>query len=402
MRRLLVIASVLSAVLAQVPAPALASSKEEAKQLFESGLKLMKADDFAAAAAIFERSVALYPTQNGLFNLANCYKAMERYPEALEALARLRRDFSDKLNPIIKEAIERQERELQSMVARLAITTEPGGARVTVDGRDVGTGPALGPLVLTPGEHELEAAANGHRNLRRAVRLAAGESRSEVLQLAPEPSLVDLRADVAGAAVLVDGVQVGQTPLAAPLSLPPGNHAIVLRAPGHLPAERQIEIKPGESQVLDITLPPFEAARPAAVAPAEKAAPPAVELTASTEPSQPRARLWRVLAWSSAAAAVASGAAALVFWKALADPKFRDAINYDRQFQATGDKLADQKRHAAFDSSATYGAVAVGCGIGAGVFALTAVGAYFFGPGKHTATESVRVSASPIGLNVSF
>jgi hypothetical protein len=327
---------------------------------------------------------------------------MERYPDALEALARLRRDFGDKLKPEIKEATERHERELHDLVVRLTIQTTPGDARVKLDGRDVGTGPALGPLVLTPGEHELEAAAGGHRNLRRAVRLAAGESRSEVLQLVPETGLVDLRADVAGAAVLVDGAEAGQTPLAAPLSLPPGTHVIVLRAPGHLPAERRIEIKPGESQVLDVTLPPFEAAKPVAAPPVERAAPPAVDLTASTGPSQPRARLWRVVAWSSAAAAVASGVAALVFWKAFADPKFQESIKYDKQYEATGDKLDDQKRRAAFDSSALYGAVAVGCGIGAGVFAVTAIGAYFFGPVKHAPGESVRVSVSPLGLNVSF
>ena len=58
---------------------ALAGGKEEAKQLFDAGLKLMHLDDFSGASANFERSVALYPTQNSLFNLANCYKALQRY-----------------------------------------------------------------------------------------------------------------------------------------------------------------------------------------------------------------------------------------------------------------------------------------------------------------------------------
>ena len=41
---------------------ALAGDKQEAKQLFDAGLKLMNLDDFAGASANFERSVALYPT----------------------------------------------------------------------------------------------------------------------------------------------------------------------------------------------------------------------------------------------------------------------------------------------------------------------------------------------------
>jgi hypothetical protein len=56
----------------------LAGDKEEAKQLFDAGLKLMHLDDFAGASANFERSVALYPTQNSLFNLANCVSAARR------------------------------------------------------------------------------------------------------------------------------------------------------------------------------------------------------------------------------------------------------------------------------------------------------------------------------------
>jgi hypothetical protein len=47
---------------------AIAGDKEEAKQLFDAGLKLMHLDDFAGASANFERSVALYPTQNSLLH----------------------------------------------------------------------------------------------------------------------------------------------------------------------------------------------------------------------------------------------------------------------------------------------------------------------------------------------
>jgi len=48
---------------------AVAGEKEQAKQLFDAGLKLMRMDDFVGATADFERSVALYPTRNSLFNV---------------------------------------------------------------------------------------------------------------------------------------------------------------------------------------------------------------------------------------------------------------------------------------------------------------------------------------------
>jgi tetratricopeptide (TPR) repeat protein len=96
---------------------AVAGDKEEAKQLFDAGLKLMYLDDFAGASANFERSVALYPTQNSLFNLANCYKALQRYGDAIAAIERVRKDFAGKLKPEIKDAAERQQQEIYSLVA---------------------------------------------------------------------------------------------------------------------------------------------------------------------------------------------------------------------------------------------------------------------------------------------
>jgi tetratricopeptide (TPR) repeat protein len=146
MQRSFVSIVVLSALVAFRPCPAAAGDKEQAKRLFDSGVKLMQLEDFGAATADLERSVALYPTQNSLFNLANCYKGLQRYADALEVLARLRRDFGDKLKPEIKVAAERHEQEIQALVARLTIKTAPDDTSVNLDGRDLGAGPLLGPL----------------------------------------------------------------------------------------------------------------------------------------------------------------------------------------------------------------------------------------------------------------
>jgi hypothetical protein len=179
----------------------------------------MHLDDFAGASADFERSVALYPTQNSLFNLANCYKAMQRYGEAIAVIERLRREFAGKLKPEIKDAVERQQQEINSLVARLTIQTVPAEATVSIDGKDVGTGPTLGPLLLGPGEHEIEAARLGHRSQRRSVKLVSGAARTEKFVLEAAAGNLVVRANVAGAAVFVDGRQVGTTPLDEPLAL---------------------------------------------------------------------------------------------------------------------------------------------------------------------------------------
>ena len=205
---------------------AVADEKEQAKQLFDAGLKLMRMDDFGGATADFERSVALYPTQYSLFNLANCYKAVRRYTDALDVLARLRRQFGDELKPEVEGAADRQEQEIQSLVGRLTIQTVPADAKVKLDGRELGTGPALGPIVLGPGDHAIEATRPGYQNLRRSVQLVSGTEVTEVFNLAAEPGQLALPTNADGAPVLADGKKVGTTPLA---SYP-------AQAPGHPPS----------------------------------------------------------------------------------------------------------------------------------------------------------------------
>lgn len=169
--------------------PAIANEKDQAKQLFESGLKLMKLDDFAAAAANFERSTALFATQNSLFNLANCYQAMRRYGDALTTLERLNHDFGKVLKPEIKSAAARRETEIRSLVARLTIQMEPSDASLTVDGKDAGTGLVRGPLLLAPGDHVMEATRPGYRSQRRSVQLVSGKEQLEMVGLEAEPIL---------------------------------------------------------------------------------------------------------------------------------------------------------------------------------------------------------------------
>jgi tetratricopeptide (TPR) repeat protein len=406
MRRSILVLTSLMVLVILFASQALAEDKEEARQLFESGLKLMKSDDFAAAAANFERSSALYPTQNSLFNLANCYKAMQRYADALDVLKRLRQEFGDKLKPDIKEASAQQEAEIQSIVATLVLTVEPPSAKVAVDGRELPARSVTGTYLLAPGDHTIEASLAGYRTLRRSVRLVSGAQKSESMVLELGPGYLVVHSDPSGAAVWVDGVEKAKTPIDEALALPPGSHVVALRMAGRKEVGRSVEIHAGERQVLDVALVPFDAAKPATVSSAEKTAQPVIDVTSSpgeTAKANPRTRLWSVVAWTSAAGAVASGAAALVFWKVLGDGRIDDAKKDDAKYASTGDLNARNDSHTAFADAQRDGHIAIGLGIGAGVLAVTALGAFWAqasSPGAPTAQS--RVSVSPVGLNVRF
>jgi hypothetical protein len=382
---------------------AVAGDKEEAKQLFDAGLKLMHLDDFAGASANFERSVALYPTQNSLFNLANCYKALQRYGDAIVVIERLRKDFAGKLKPEIKDAVERQQQEINSLVARLIIQTVPAEATVSIDGKDVGTGPTLGPLLLGPGEHEIEAARLGHRSQRRSVKLVSGAARTEKFVLEGASGNLVVRANVAGAAVFVDGQQVGTTPLDEPLALPPGEHTFDVRAAGYEDAERSIEVQSDSKQVLDIVLAPKSAA-PSSVA---SGATSASEISLSTnEPAKPKSRALRVVTWTALAGAVAAGAVAGTFLIIRSGQK-NDFDKYNSLIGNPSTPAADipayeSKRETAMNDVNRSKWIAVGCGIGAGVLAVTALVTYLLDSNGEESKSKTAVSVSPFGLGVKF
>jgi tetratricopeptide (TPR) repeat protein len=376
---------------------ALAGDKEEAKQLFDSGLSLMKADDFAAAAANFERSSTLYPTQNSLFNLANCYKAMQRYTEALDVLKRLRQEFSGKLKPEIEQASAQQEAEIRSVVATLNLEVEPPSAKVVIDGRELPAGAAKGSLLMAPGDHTIEASLAGHRSLRRSVHLVSGARKSENMVLELEPGYLIVRSDPSGAAVSVDGVEKATTPLDQALALVPGNHTVALRMAGRKQAERSVEIHAGERQVLEFALAPLDAQTP----PVTSVIEPTPTLAASgPQTDKPRTRYWRIAGWSTAAGALIAGGTAMVFWKVFGDGHFSTAQDYAAKYNSSHDQVYRDNGEAEFNAAVRDGNIAIGCGIGAGVLAVASVLAFIADASEQRSNASL--SLSPTGLRLGF
>lgn len=133
--------------------------------------------------------------------------------------------------------------------------------------------------------------------------------------------LLELRCNVDGAAVRIDGAARGTTPLAEPLRLPSGTVTIQLSAPGHLEVTRQATLAVGQTtrEQVDlvarprptdpITPPPAEAGPPPVVRSVD---PPPRRPPPEDPPSPGAAR--RALAWTTAGVALAGvvmGAVAL-------------------------------------------------------------------------------------------
>jgi hypothetical protein len=359
----------------------------EAKAHFQAGVALLKAENYAGAAVEFEASVALFPTANVLFNLANCYQALHRYSDALATFARLEEEFGDDLKPTMRDAIERHQHEIREIVAQLTIRVDPDSARVEV-GNDVeARGPVVGPIVLSPGEYEVRVTLDGYEEATLRVKLVAKSREERSVKLSPAPAALAVRTDQRDAAVIVDGETVGHTPLAGPIELTHGEHSVVVSKQGFETAERSVVLGPGESFTLDLTMAAVPGTGPAPDPPPADAG----------EPS--------ALFWTGLGLTAAAGVTAGVFW-GLAGREHDEFSRLDEQIASgeiqPGDpEVAD--RDAAADDGRLYSGLALGFGIGAGVLAVaTGVVLALDLKGDDEDPPPVEVSAAPGGVRLTF
>ena len=160
-----------------------ADAKKDARKHFKVGISLLKGDDFKAAAAEFEASVKLYPTKTGLFNLANCYKALHDYRKTLHTLERLKKDFGDDFDDDMKSTVETMESEILDMMGQLKIVVTQKGATIKLDGKEVGKSPLIKPVLVPPGGHSVEIMLSGYKTETRKVKLVSGDAATEYFDL---------------------------------------------------------------------------------------------------------------------------------------------------------------------------------------------------------------------------
>lgn len=168
-----------------VSTSAWASDKEEAERHFRAGVSLQKVEDFDSAILQFETSIRLHPTKSALFNLANCLRAVHRYPEAHAALRRLVDEYDSELDPEMSLAAKSQLEELANLTATLWVDVDRPGAEIRVDGLTVATSPMAAPVVLGLGVHGVEVALDGYSSQRLEVSLTSRQRASRSVTLVP-------------------------------------------------------------------------------------------------------------------------------------------------------------------------------------------------------------------------
>ena len=142
--------------------------------------------------------------------------------------------------------------ELEANFARIELKSSPSSARVLVDEAPRGTTPAS--LRLEAGTRRITIMKDGYASHTFDLEVFAGEAQSvPSVRLDKASATLAVRSEPTGAVVLIDGAYQGVTPISLSLR-PEREHRLSLRKTGYEDSERQVSLRAGASQRMDVAL----------------------------------------------------------------------------------------------------------------------------------------------------
>jgi len=226
--------------------------KEEAKARFEKGMTLFDRKAWDPALAEFLESRAAYPTRSNTQNAAICLRNLNRFDEALEMFEVLLHDFPN-LSAQERAAVDKEIKELESLVGTVELRGGETGAQISVDGREHGVLPSA-PIRVSAGSHSVRVYKEGFAPFEKRIEVAGRQQlvvdvKFESIGQAGRLSITEDSGKLAD--VVVDNIVVGKTPWQGLIAV--GDHVVFLRGEGNLgtqPASATVRI----NQVTPIVL----------------------------------------------------------------------------------------------------------------------------------------------------
>jgi outer membrane receptor protein involved in Fe transport len=228
---------------------------DEADLQFSLGAERYREGDYRGALEHFLASNRLVPNRNVGFNIARSYEQLKQYPEAFRYYTQ---SLEEETAPEVKERVTAAIEKIKPHVAVLRIETDPPGATIYIDRRDLGPrGNSPRVLGLAPGKYKVLADLPNYEPAESAVVEAPlGGETVVTLKLAPKleglTGTMVVDADERGALIEVDGRPRAFTP--AILTVPAGAHKVKISLKGFRTIEQDAQIRPNEETKIDLVL----------------------------------------------------------------------------------------------------------------------------------------------------
>lgn len=170
---------------------------------------------------------------------------LEHFPAGKHRVEITLNDFSKFSEEVLvkPEELTRVEALLVRNAQRLNVSSEPAGAGVFIDGKQVGKTP-VGDFSVAVGKHTVAAKLEGFTEAQREIDIVAAAAPEPVhFALERLPGALALHSEPAGATVYLDGNKAGTTPLRVE-KLAAGDHRLELRKAGYESRTETVTIAP--------------------------------------------------------------------------------------------------------------------------------------------------------------
>lgn len=229
-----------SAVLGPLARPARADDvREEARREFTAGQAADRRQDYRRAIEHYLRANELVPHHFALYNIAHDYERLGELREAATWYARYLEAAPDSPD---RDKVVRLVKELVTRPAKLSVRSQPGGARVTIDGLPVGTTPYAG--TIKGGTRRIAVELDGEE-VGKEVRVEYGEPVDVELVLRGPTGMLVVRGEPFGAQVTVDGVAVGSLRPTLRVPVAVGERHVRVTSWGYVPHDADVTITRG-------------------------------------------------------------------------------------------------------------------------------------------------------------
>jgi hypothetical protein len=176
---------VLLVTLAQITPPTTdPEAKAQAQALLGQGTKLYEQGDVAGALQKFDAAYAAYASPKLMFNIGQANRELNRPVEALEAFEKFLVSAADASPEMVADA-RKSVAQLQKKLGRIQIDCETAGAKVSVDGKDVGVVPLPEPIWAAPGLRQVTASHASATTSFEVVEVKAGSVSTVTMRLRP-------------------------------------------------------------------------------------------------------------------------------------------------------------------------------------------------------------------------
>ena len=182
------------------------------------------------------------PNRNVVFNVARTFEKLKRFADAHRWYVQALEGEAD---PAAKGRVEESLKRLEPYVAVLAVESDPPGATVYVDRKDLGPrGSTPRLLAFPPGTYRVLLELDGHTPAAsEPVTVKIGQTAKVSLKLERILGSVRVEGGPPGAVVRVGNEQAAPAALPATLDLAPGRHTLLVSAEGFRTARVPVDVE---------------------------------------------------------------------------------------------------------------------------------------------------------------